>query len=75
MAATVLIVDDHAGFRLSARRILTVDVSDDGVGGADRGSGSGLRGLADRLATLEGTLAVVSPLGEGTIVKAVIPCG
>jgi PAS domain S-box-containing protein len=53
---------------------LTVEVSDDGVGGADRGSGSGLRGLADRLATLDGTLAVVSPSGEGTIVKAVIPC-
>jgi PAS domain S-box-containing protein len=53
---------------------LTVEVSDDGVGGADHASGSGLRGLGDRLATLDGTLAVVSPPGEGTIVKAVIPC-
>jgi PAS domain S-box-containing protein len=53
---------------------LTVEVSDDGRGGADPGSGSGLRGLTDRLATLDGTLAVVSPSGEGTIVKAVIPC-
>jgi PAS domain S-box-containing protein len=53
---------------------LTVEVSDDGLGGADPGSGSGLRGLTDRLATLDGTLAVVSPPGEGTIVKAVIPC-
>jgi signal transduction histidine kinase len=51
-----------------------VEVSDDGVGGADAVSGSGLRGLADRVATLDGTLAVVSPPGEGTIVKAVIPC-
>jgi PAS domain S-box-containing protein len=53
---------------------VSVEVSDDGVGGADAGSGSGLRGLADRIATLDGTLAVVSPPGEGTIVKAVIPC-
>jgi len=53
---------------------LTVEVSDDGVGGADSASGSGLRGLADRLATLDGTLAVVSPPGEGTILRAVIPC-
>src|SRR3954447_8289533 len=53
---------------------VSVEVSDDGVGGADAGSGSGLRGLADRIATLDGTLAVVSPSGEGTIVKAVIPC-
>jgi PAS domain S-box-containing protein len=53
---------------------VTVEVSDDGVGGADAGSGSGLRGLTDRLATLDGTLSVVSPPGAGTTVKAVIPC-
>jgi PAS domain S-box-containing protein len=53
---------------------VSVEVSDDGVGGADAGSGSGLRGLADRVATLDGKLAVVSPPGEGTVVKAVIPC-
>src|SRR4051794_34987495 len=53
---------------------VTVEVSDDGVGGAHAGSGSGLRGLGDRVATLDGTLTVVSPPGEGTIVKAVIPC-
>jgi signal transduction histidine kinase len=53
---------------------VSVEVSDDGVGGADAASGTGLRGLADRVATLDGTLAVVSPPGEGTIVKAVLPC-
>src|SRR4051794_12579655 len=53
---------------------VTVEVSDDGVGGAAASAGSGLRGLADRLATLDGTLAVVSPPGEGTIVRAEIPC-
>ena len=53
---------------------VTVEVSDDGVGGAAASAGSGLRGLADRLATLDGTLAVVSPPGKGTIVRAEIPC-
>jgi PAS domain S-box-containing protein len=53
---------------------VTVEVSDDGAGGADPAVGSGLRGLADRLATLDGTLVVASPSGGGTTVKAVIPC-
>jgi PAS domain S-box-containing protein len=53
---------------------VTVEVSDDGLGGASASSGSGLRGLADRVATLDGTLAVISPPGEGTIVRAEIPC-
>jgi signal transduction histidine kinase len=51
-----------------------VEVSDDGVGGADPGSGSGLRGLADRLTIIDGRLEVVSPPGHGTIVRAEIPC-
>jgi PAS domain S-box-containing protein len=53
---------------------VTVEVSDDGVGGATAHAGFGLRGLADRVATLDGTLAVTSPPGEGTIVRAEIPC-
>jgi signal transduction histidine kinase len=53
---------------------LTVEVIDDGVGGAHATTGSGLRGLADRLATIDGTLAVTSPAGEGTTVRALIPC-
>ena len=51
-----------------------VEVRDDGVGGADAAAGSGLRGLADRLAGLDGRLEVHSPLGEGTLVRATIPC-
>jgi signal transduction histidine kinase len=51
-----------------------VEVSDDGVGGADPAAGSGLRGLADRVAALDGRLEVISPEGEGTVVRAVIPC-
>ena len=53
---------------------VTVEVTDDGAGGADPGTGSGLRGLADRVATLDGSLDVVSPPGKGTIVRAVLPC-
>jgi signal transduction histidine kinase len=53
---------------------VTVDVSDDGAGGADPAAGSGLRGLSDRVAALDGVLEVVSPPGGGTVVKAAIPC-
>jgi signal transduction histidine kinase len=54
--------------------VVTVDVTDDGIGGADAGRGSGLRGLADRVAALDGTLAVESPAGAGTHLHAEIPC-
>jgi PAS domain S-box-containing protein len=50
-----------------------IEVADDGVGGAATGSGSGLRGLADRVEALGGHLRVESPPGEGTTVRADIP--
>ena len=50
-----------------------VEVVDDGVGGADPTGGSGLRGLADRVESLAGTLEVESPPGGGTRVSAEIP--
>jgi PAS domain S-box-containing protein len=53
----------------------TVEVVDDGVGGADERSGSGLRGLADRVEALGGRLVVTSPVGEGTAVRAQLPVG
>jgi signal transduction histidine kinase len=53
---------------------LSVEVSDDGVGGADAAHGSGLRGLADRVAALDGTLSLDSPAGRGTRLRAEIPC-
>jgi signal transduction histidine kinase len=53
---------------------VVVQVTDDGVGGADPAKGSGLRGLADRVAALDGRLEVRSPPGGGTTVHAVIPC-
>jgi signal transduction histidine kinase len=52
---------------------VTVDVTDDGVGGADAAHGSGLRGLADRVASLDGTLSLDSPAGRGTRLRAEIP--
>jgi signal transduction histidine kinase len=66
--------------RLAASRAegdgtLVVDVSDDGIGGAASGAGSGLRGLADRVEALGGRLTVSSPPGRGTTVRAEIPCG
>jgi signal transduction histidine kinase len=52
---------------------LRVEVEDDGIGGADPRAGSGLSGLADRLAALDGTLSVTSPTGGGTRISAQIP--
>jgi signal transduction histidine kinase len=52
---------------------VSVEVVDDGVGGADLASGSGLRGLEDRLAALDGTLSLDSPAGRGTRLRASIP--
>ncbi|MFL5968223.1 MAG: histidine kinase [Gaiellaceae bacterium] len=53
--------------------IAVVEVADDGVGGADPLRGSGLRGLADRIASLSGKLHVESPPGAGTRIRAEIP--
>jgi len=52
-----------------------VEVSDDGVGGAEARPGSGLRGLGDRIAALQGTLSIDSPPGGGTRIRAEIPYG
>jgi signal transduction histidine kinase len=54
---------------------LLVEVEDDGVGGANPENGTGLRGLADRIAVLEGRLEIDSESGRGTTVRAQIPCG
>jgi signal transduction histidine kinase len=54
--------------------ILILTVSDDGVGGADP-TGSGLRGLTDRVAALDGQLTIDSPQGSGTRLRIELPCG
>ena len=53
---------------------VVLEVSDDGVGGADPGKGSGLTGLVDRVAALQGRVRVDSQPGRGTTVQAVLPC-
>ena len=52
---------------------IVVEVMDDGIGGADPSRGSGLMGLEDRVAALDGTLEVESPPGAGTRIRARIP--
>jgi signal transduction histidine kinase len=66
---------EHASVRVGREDgFAVVEVSDDGVGGADPAAGTGLRGLADRLAALDGRLEVQSPPGGGTVIRANIPC-
>jgi signal transduction histidine kinase len=53
---------------------LRVEIADDGVGGAEASAGRGLAGLADRAASVEGSLRVMSPRGGPTVVAAELPC-
>ena len=62
--------------RVSIRRdgaVLRCEVTDDGRGGADTSSGTGILGLRDRAEAAGGTLSLVSPPGRGTVVAAVLP--
>jgi signal transduction histidine kinase len=52
---------------------VSVVVADDGAGGADPADGTGLRGLVDRVAALDGRLEIVSPAGAGTRILATLP--
>ena len=64
------------GARVAIRRdgeTLRVEISDDGVGGADASGGTGIVGLRDRAEAAGGTLTLSSPRGQGTIVSAVLP--
>jgi signal transduction histidine kinase len=54
---------------------LIVEVRDDGVGGADEAGGTGLAGLRERVAALQGTMRVISPLGGPTTLLVELPCG
>ena len=69
---------DGSGVRIAVAASgprLVVRVVDDGPGGADAARGSGLRGLADRVEALGGTLSVASPPGAGTRLEAELPIG
>jgi signal transduction histidine kinase len=67
--ARVRVLAAHEGDRL------IIEVCDDGPGGASMQAGMGLRGLADRVGAVGGSLKVRSPSGGGTTVRAEIPCG
>jgi signal transduction histidine kinase len=54
---------------------LVLEVRDDGIGGADAGRGSGMRGLRDRVAAVGGALTFDSAYGGGTLIRAELPCG
>ena len=53
---------------------LHIEITDDGVGGAEPALGSGLRGLADRAESVDGHFEVWSPLGGPTVIRAELPC-
>ncbi|MFD5831572.1 sensor histidine kinase [Lentzea sp. NPDC060358] len=54
--------------------LLVIEIVDDGTGGADIRGGTGLQGLADRLAVVDGTLSISSPAGGPTLLRVEIPC-
>ncbi|MGX9889372.1 sensor histidine kinase [Streptomyces sp. NPDC002276] len=66
---------DRAGIALArTRRGLTVRVWDEGCGGADESQGSGLLGMRRRVAALDGTLHMTSPVGGPTVIDVELPC-
>ncbi len=65
----------HATIRMErVNGRLELEVSDDGVGGAAATAGSGLHGLSDRVAALDGELELSSPAGGGTRLRVQLPC-
>jgi signal transduction histidine kinase len=53
---------------------VVVEITDNGHGGAEVRPGGGLAGLADRAATIDGVITVVSPIGGPTVIRADLPC-
>ncbi|MFC0007047.1 sensor histidine kinase [Micromonospora siamensis] len=70
----------HAGATRAGVRLartggrLTVEITDDGHGGADPARGTGLTGLADRVAAIGGRMLLASPTGGPTLVRVELPC-
>jgi len=79
VSETLANVAKYAGASQAAVRVsrevdrIVVEVEDDGRGGADPAAGTGLSGLADRVAALDGAFSVESPPGGGTRIRAEIP--
>jgi signal transduction histidine kinase len=70
----------HAGASRAAVTVarqnghLKVEVTDDGIGGADAARGTGLAGLVDRVTAVDGTVRLSSPVGGPTILTVELPC-
>ena len=81
VAETLANVEKHSRARQASVEVrgvgalAVINITDDGVGGASLAKGHGLSGLADRLAGVDGTLAVSSPAGGPTQLTATIPLG
>jgi signal transduction histidine kinase len=56
------------------RDVLRVRIADNGRGGADPQTGTGLRGLADRVRSVDGAFELTSPLGGPTVIEVELPC-
>ncbi|MER7012070.1 sensor histidine kinase [Saccharopolyspora sp. NPDC000359] len=71
----------HSGARRAGVRLrhrdgeLRVEITDDGRGGADERSGSGITGMRHRVEAVDGTFSLVSPTGGPTALTASLPCG
>jgi signal transduction histidine kinase len=80
VAESIANVNKHSGATRADVRVcangaeLVVEVSDNGHGGADASTGTGLSGLEARVGALDGRLRVASPAGGPTVVRAEIPC-
>ncbi|MGH3160188.1 MAG: sensor histidine kinase, partial [Streptosporangiaceae bacterium] len=80
VAETLANAVKHAGARRvhvriqHADSVLRIEVSDDGIGGADPAAGTGLLGVERRLGTFDGILAVSSPPGGPTMIAMEVPC-
>ncbi|MEV0786446.1 sensor domain-containing protein [Streptomyces sp. NPDC050423] len=74
-------ISKHSGATAASVRIgrapgvLLVSIGDDGRGGADEGAGSGLVGIRRRIAALDGTTRISSPIGGPTDIEVELPCG
>lgn len=69
-----LVGEAHQQARQALDDRLLLEVTDDRCGGADEAGGSGLRGLADRAAVMDGTVQVTSPAGGPTTLRLELPC-
>jgi signal transduction histidine kinase len=80
VAETLTNIAKHAGATRAQVRVtrtdrsVVVEVTDDGKGGAEVRPGGGLAGLADRAATIDGVVVVVSPVGGPTVIRTELPC-